>query len=171
MGLAIGIYNSGNCNTNIPIQPPSARLARRAPETILIVHGSQTDCKVVASTMRLALAMARGAAASASPIIKKKLPTIRLRIIISTSLFTITDGKSISVLNGADLAIQGVNVYSRLPLVMHITRQNFEDVPVPFASGSQSWPMQMYVAHQCNLGCMITGTDMETVALIARIGI
>lgn len=121
--------------------------------------------------MRLAFAMARGAAASASLIIKKKLPTNRPRIIISTSLFTITDGNNISVLNGADLAVQGVNVYSRLLLVMAITFQNFGGGSVPFASGSQSWPVQMDVAHQCNLGFMITETDMGTVAMTARIGI
>lgn len=39
-----GIYYSGDCNTNIPIQRPSACLAKRAPETILIVDGSQTKC-------------------------------------------------------------------------------------------------------------------------------
>lgn len=109
MNLDTGIYNSGDCKNNIPIQPPRARLAKHAPETILIIHGSQTDCNVVASTMRLALAMARGAAASAaSPSIKKKLPKIQPHIIISTSLFTITDGNNISVLNVADLPIQGV---------------------------------------------------------------
>lgn len=42
---------------------------------------------------------------------------------------------------------------------------------ISFASGNQSWPVQMYVVHQCNLGFMITETDMGTMALTARIGI
>lgn len=83
----------------------------------------------------------------------------------------ITDGNNISVLNGADLAVKGVNVYSRLLLVVPITLQNFGEVTVPFASGNQSWPVQMYVVHQCNLVFMITETDMGTVALTARIGV
>lgn len=129
MDRAIGIYYSGDCSTSIPIQPLSARPAKSASETILIVDGSQTNCNVVASATRLALTVARGAAVSAEPTTKKKLPTIRPRIIIWTSVFTITDGNNIGDLTGADaLAIQAVNVHSRLPLVMPVACQNVEDV-------------------------------------------
>lgn len=161
MDLATGINYSRDCNTHISIQPPSARPAKRAPETILIVDGSQVDCNDGGVGDAVGFGNGNGHCGIHVTQYQKEIandPASRYHPDVTPHD---NDSNNISYLTGAEaLAIQAVNLYSRLPLVMPVTCQNVEVVPVLFAYGSQSWPVQVYVAHQCNLRFMITETEM-----------
>lgn len=129
MDIASGINYSGKYNTHIPIQPPSAGLAKRAPGDIIIIGGPQTDCNYDGLGDANGLGYGNGRCGIHAAQYQKENPNDPASHYHLNVTLHDNDGNNIGGLTEADApATQAVNVYSRLPPVIPVTYQQFDDV-------------------------------------------